>query len=94
MRIAWEESTCFCIAYSNKSTSRYTMYKSVSRPKRTLIKHTSNHSSATNPRLKLPLLTGALYYKNTAGNMDRPNPDHANAGETNYGLQKRAAFTF
>ena len=25
--------------------------------------------------------------------MDRPNPDHANAGETNYGLQKRAAFT-
>ena len=25
--------------------------------------------------------------------MDRPNPDHAIAGETNYGLQKRAAFT-
>ena len=25
--------------------------------------------------------------------MDRPNPDHANAEETNYGLQKRAAFT-
>ena len=25
--------------------------------------------------------------------MDRPNPDHANAAETNYGLQKRAGFT-
>ena len=25
--------------------------------------------------------------------MNRPNPDQANAGETNYGLQKRAAFT-
>ena len=42
---------------------------------------------------KTSQLTAALYYKNTAGNMDRPNPDHANAGETNYGLQKRAAFT-
>ena len=25
--------------------------------------------------------------------MDRHNADHPNAGETNYGLQKRAAFT-
>ena len=25
--------------------------------------------------------------------MDRPNPDHANAGETNYGLQRRSTFT-
>ena len=24
--------------------------------------------------------------------MDSPNPDHANAGETNFGLQKRASF--
>ena len=25
--------------------------------------------------------------------MDRPNPEHANAAERNYGLQKRASFT-
>ena len=42
---------------------------------------------------KTSQLTAALYYEDTAGNMDRPNPDHANAGEMNYGLQKRAAFT-
>ena len=42
---------------------------------------------------KTSQLTAALYDKDTAGNMDRPNPDHANAGETNYGLQKRTTFT-
>ena len=45
------------------------------------------------PQAKISQLTATLYYKDTAGNMDCPNPDHANAGETNYGLQKRAAFT-
>ena len=45
------------------------------------------------PQAKTSQLTSALYYKDTAGNMDRANPDHANAGERNYGLQKRAAFT-
>ena len=45
------------------------------------------------PQAKTSQLTVALYYKGTAGNMDRPNPDHANAGEMNYGLQKRAALT-
>ena len=45
------------------------------------------------PQAKTSQLTAALYYKDTAGNMDRPNPEHANAGEMNYGLQKRAAFT-
>ena len=45
------------------------------------------------PQAKSSQCTAALYYKDIAGNMDRPNPDHANAGETNYGLQKRAAFT-
>ena len=45
------------------------------------------------PQTKTSQLTAALHYTDTAGNMDRPNPDHANAGETNYGLQKRAAFT-
>ena len=44
------------------------------------------------PQAKTSQLTAALYYKDTAGNMDRPNPDHANAGETNYGLQIRVAF--
>ena len=44
------------------------------------------------PQAKTSQLTAALYYKDTAGNMDHPNPDHANAEETNYGLQKRAAF--
>ena len=38
-------------------------------------------------------LTAAFYYKDTAGNMDRPNPEHANAEERNYGLQKWASFT-
>ena len=42
---------------------------------------------------KTSQLTAALYYKDTAGNMGRPNPDHANAVERNYGLQKRASFT-
>ena len=36
------------------------------------------------PHAKTSQLTAALYYKDTAGNMDRPNPDHANVGETNY----------
>ena len=45
------------------------------------------------PQAKTSQLTAALYYKNTAGNMDDSNPDHANAGERNYGLQKRASFT-
>ena len=69
------------------------MYKTVSWPERTLIEHTSNHSSATDPQAKTSQLTAALYYKDTAGNMDRPNHNHANAGEMNYGLQKRTAFT-
>ena len=45
------------------------------------------------PQAKTCQLTAALYYKDTAGNVDRPNPDHSNAGETNYGLQNRPAFT-
>ena len=45
------------------------------------------------PQAKTAQLTAALYYKDTAGNMDCPNYDHANAGHTNYGLQKRDAFT-
>ena len=44
------------------------------------------------PHAKTSQLTAALYYKNTVGNMDRSNPDHANAGERNYGLQKRASL--
>ena len=38
-------------------------------------------------------LTAALYYKDTDGNMDRPNPEQANAAERKYGLQKRVPFT-
>ena len=45
------------------------------------------------PQAKTSQLTAAMYYKETSGNRDRPIPDHANAGETNYRLQKRAAFT-
>ena len=45
------------------------------------------------PQAKTSQLTAALYYKETAGNIDCPKSDHANAGEMNYGLQKRAAFT-
>ena len=44
------------------------------------------------PQAKTSQIKAALYYKDTAGDMDRPNPDHAKAGETNYGLQKRAAL--
>ena len=32
------------------------------------------------PQAKTSQLTAVLYYKDTAGNMDRPNPDHANVG--------------
>ena len=37
--------------------------------------------------------TAVLFYKDTAGNMDRPNPSHANEEERNFELQKRASFT-
>ena len=42
------------------------------------------------PQAKTSQLTAALYYQDIAGNMDRSNPQHANAVERNYGLQKRA----
>ena len=45
------------------------------------------------PKAKNSQLTAALFYKNTAGNMDRPNPAHANEDERNFALQKRASFT-
>ena len=45
------------------------------------------------PKAKTSQLTAALYYNYTAGNMGRPNPEHANAAERNYGLQKQASFT-
>ena len=45
------------------------------------------------PQAKTSQLTAALYYKDTAGNMDRPNPEYANATERNYGLQKLVSFT-
>ena len=38
------------------------------------------------PQAKTLQLTAALYYKDTAGNMDLPNPDQANAVKTNYGF--------
>ena len=65
------------------------MYKSVSRPERTPIESLLNYG----PQAKISQLTAALYYKDTAGNMDRANPEHANAAERNYGLEKRASFT-
>ena len=45
------------------------------------------------PQAKNSQLTASLFYKDTAGNMDRPNPSHANEDERNFGLQKRASFT-
>ena len=45
------------------------------------------------PQAKNSQLTAALFYKDTAGNMDRPNPTHTNEEERNFGLQKRASFT-
>ena len=38
-------------------------------------------------------LTSALYYKDTSGNMDEPNPAQATAGKTNKGLAQRASYT-
>ena len=38
-------------------------------------------------------LTSALYYKDTAGNMDEPNPAQATAGKPNKGLTTRASYT-
>ena len=45
------------------------------------------------PQAKNSQLTTSLFYKNTAGNMDRPNPAHVNEDERNFGLQKRSSFT-
>ena len=45
------------------------------------------------PLAKNSQLSAALFYKDTAGNMDRHNPVHANEVERNFGLQKRASFT-
>ena len=38
-------------------------------------------------------LTSALYYKDTSGNMDEPNPAQATAGDINKGLKTRASYT-
>ena len=38
------------------------------------------------PQEKNSRLTAALFYKDTAGNMDRPNPAHTNQAERNFGL--------
>ena len=38
-------------------------------------------------------LTSALYYKDTAGTMDEPDPAQATANKINHGLQKRASYT-
>ena len=43
--------------------------------------------------MKNSQLTAALFYNDTAGNMDRPNPANANEEERNFGLKKRASFT-
>ena len=45
------------------------------------------------PQAKTSKLTAALYYKNTGGNKDRPNHDHANAAEKKLLMQNRSAFT-
>ena len=51
-----------------------------------------NHSSATDPK-RNSQLTASLFYKDTAGNMNRSNSAQANEDERNLGLQKRASFT-
>ena len=38
-------------------------------------------------------LTSALYYKDTAGNMDEPDPAQATDNKINHGLKKRASYT-
>ena len=45
------------------------------------------------PQAKNSQPTAALFYKDTAGNMDRPNPAHANENKRKFGLQERASFT-
>ena len=45
------------------------------------------------PQPKNSQLTAALFYKDTAGNTDRPNPAYANEEERNFELQKSASFT-
>ena len=45
------------------------------------------------PQAKHSQLTAALFYKDSASNMDRPNPARANEDERNFGLQKKASFT-
>ena len=36
------------------------------------------------PQAKHSQLTAAFFYKDTAGNMDRPNPAHGNEDERNF----------
>ena len=45
------------------------------------------------PQAKNSQLTAALFFKDTAGNMDRPNPTDANEDERNFEFHKRASFT-
>ena len=45
------------------------------------------------PQAKNSQLTAALFYKDTAGKMDRSNLARANKEVRNFGLQKRASFT-
>ena len=44
-------------------------------------------------RAKQSKFTAALFYKDTAGNIDDINSAHANEAKKNVGLQKRASFT-
>ena len=43
---------------------------------------------------KETFLTSALFMKDTAGNMDEPDPAQATQAKKNMGLQKRSTFTF
>ena len=92
MRITWEESTCFCIVYSSKSTFRQMMYKYVSWPERTPIEYTSNHSSATDPRLKPRNLRQHCITRTRPATLITLTRSTLKAAERNYGFQKRASL--
>ena len=52
-----------------------------------------NHSSATDSKRKTLNLLLHYFIRTLPGNMDRPNPAHANEDDKNFGMKKIASFT-
>ena len=93
MQITWEESICFVHSlFQQVDVSLNDVQVSQSAGTYAYRAYIESLLSYE-PQADTLQLTAALYYKDKAGNMDRPKPDHATAAERNNGLQKRSLFT-